>query len=71
MPPLKKPFPVFFDNTFRLLSVAALPLALLSIGNSLTFGQLKHYFRPAVVAAVIKLLLMPCLGYWVPEHVWL
>ena len=57
------PFPVFFENTFRLLSVAALPLALLSIGNSLTFGQLKHYFKPALVAAFIKLFMMPVLGY--------
>ena len=56
-------FPVFLDNTFRLMSLATLPLALLSIGGALTFNTLKGYFKVSLVAAVIKLLIFPVVGY--------
>ena len=59
----EQPFPKFFDNTFRLLSVSALPLALLSIGQALTFSSLKDYLSPSLVSCVLKLVLMPSIGW--------
>ena len=61
----KTPFPAFFDNTFRLLSVAALPLALMSIGNSLSFDMVRGYLKPALVATVIRQAVLPLAGYLV------
>ncbi len=60
---LETPLPGFFTNTFNLLSAAALPLALLAIGNALTFANLRHYLAPAVAAAVLKQAVLPVLGY--------
>ena len=60
---IKLPFPPFFDNTFRLMSVAALPLALLSIGHALTPGKLKYYWGPALVSCGLKLVYLPVAGY--------
>ena len=56
-------FPVFLDNTFRLMSLVTLPLALLSIGGALTFTQLKGHFHRALLAAAVKLALFPIVGY--------
>jgi len=56
-------FPVFLDNAFSLSAAVALPLALLSIGGSLTMKSLKGNLRLSTVAAVIKLLLLPVAGY--------
>ena len=60
-----QPLPTFFNNTFQLLSVAALPLALLSIGHSLTLTKLKGYFNLTVVCCVIKHFFVPVSGYFV------
>ena len=57
------PFPRFFSNTFRLLSVSSLPLALLSVGNALTFGVLKGYLGAALASCGIKLLFLPGAGW--------
>ncbi|MBW2565074.1 MAG: AEC family transporter, partial [Deltaproteobacteria bacterium] len=57
-------FPVFIDNALRLAAMVALPLALLSIGGSLTFKSLKHYLSLSLAAAVFKLLLFPAIGYF-------
>jgi len=56
-------FPVFLDNAFSLSAAIALPLALLSIGGSLTMKSLEGNLRLSTVAAVIKLLLLPVVGY--------
>ncbi len=56
-------FPVFIDNTLRLISMVTLPLALLSIGGSLSFKTLAGYIRPSLVAAGIKLILLPLVGF--------
>ena len=56
-------FPAFLDNAFRLSAAVALPLALLSIGGALTLKSLKGNLRLSMVAAVIKLLLLPVAGY--------
>jgi predicted permease len=57
------PFPVFLDNTFQLTSLITLPLALLSIGGSLTFSSFKEYYKPSIVSILIKLLLLPLAGF--------
>ncbi len=56
-------FPVFINNTLGLVAMVTLPLALLSIGGSLTVASLSGYIRPALVAAGIKLVLLPLVGF--------
>lgn len=58
-------FPVFIDNSFALISMVALPLALMSIGGSLTFTGVKAHFNLSLLAAFLKLVLLPCIGYLV------
>ncbi len=57
-------FPVFLDNTFSLMSMITLPLALLSIGAVLSFTTLKNHFRVSLIAAIFKLLLLPLVGFF-------
>jgi len=56
-------FPLFIDNTLRLMSLVTLPLALMSIGGALTFANLRGYLKPSLVGAVIKLVALPVVGY--------
>ena len=56
-------FPVFIDNTLSLVSMVTLPLALLSIGGTLTVKSLAGNIRPALVAAMIKLMILPLIGF--------
>ena len=57
-------FTLFLNNTFALLSSVTLPLALLSIGNSLTVSGLRGNLAPAMTAAFCKLLALPLVGYF-------
>jgi len=56
-------FPIFIDNTFRLAAFVTLPLALFSIGGTLTLGGMKNHFKLSLVACVFKLILLPVSGY--------
>lgn len=56
-------FPVFIDNTLSLVSMVALPLALISIGGSLTFAGVAKNLRLSLVAATLKLAVLPVIGY--------
>lgn len=56
-------FPVFIENTFGLASFVTLPLALLSIGGTLTLGSMKNHFKLSLVASVFKLVILPLTGY--------
>ena len=56
-------FPLFIDNTLQLISMITLPLALLSIGSSLTLSGLKTNLPLSLIAAGFKLMLMPLLGF--------
>jgi predicted permease len=58
-----KVFPKPIDNTFALLSMITLPLALLSIGGALTLKSLKKYFKLSMAASFFKLLVLPLTGY--------
>jgi predicted permease len=55
-------FPVFMDNTFNLMTSVTMPLALISIGGSLTLSGLKHNIHMVLTASVLKILVLPLLG---------
>ena len=55
-------FPLSIDNTLKLLSQVTLPLALFSIGGSLTFANLRDNMGLALASAVFKLAALPLLG---------
>ncbi len=57
-------FPIFIDNTFRLSALVALPLALLSIGGTLTLKNLKEHLGQAFLGSTIKLLVLPVVGWF-------
>ncbi|RLC06171.1 MAG: AEC family transporter [Deltaproteobacteria bacterium] len=56
-------FPVFIDNTFSLMTAVTMPLALISIGGSLTLAGLKHHSRNAFLASILKGLILPIIGF--------
>ena len=56
-------FQTFIDNTFKLASSITLPLALLSIGGSLTLAGFKEHFSQSVLSSITKLVLLPAAGY--------
>mgnify|MGYP000728308223 CR=1 FL=1 len=57
-------FPVFVDNSLRLISLVTLPLALISIGGAITFKDLRGRLAHALVAAGFKLFALPLCGYF-------
>jgi malonate transporter and related proteins len=57
------PLPRFVDNALGLTSLLTLPLALISIGGSLTFSSSRDHLGTAFVAAGFKLILLPLVGY--------
>ena len=58
-------FPAYIDNTFRLMSAAALPLALISIGGALTMKGLRGNFSISTIGSIIKLFCLPLVGFFV------
>lgn len=55
-------FPAFINNALSLISSVSLPLALLSIGGSLTFAGMKGNLAPSLLAAGLKLVALPLFG---------
>ena len=55
-------FPGYLNNFFQLISSAALPLALISIGGSFTFGKLKDYLTLSITGSIFKLIFLPLSG---------
>jgi len=51
---LKLRFPGMVDRTFRLLTPATLPLALLCLGGSFSFERARKGFAVAAIAAFLK-----------------
>jgi predicted permease len=49
-------------GTLRLVSSLSLPLALISLGGSLSFRGIRSERLPAALAVLMKLLLLPLLG---------
>jgi len=56
-------FPDFIHNTFSLMTAVTMPLALISIGGSLTFEGLKHHTKNSFIASILKLLALPVIGF--------
>jgi len=56
-------FPVFIDNSLRMISMVALPLALISIGGSLSFAGVRGNLGFSLLAAALKLAILPAIGY--------
>ena len=56
---LRISLPQFIAGSVNLLSNIATPLALLSIGASIDLNQIKRKFKPAVIAAFLKLIVTP------------
>lgn len=57
-------YPQFIDNSLSLLSMVTLPLALLSIGGSLSFGGIRKHLPVSLLAASAKLVIFPLVGYY-------
>lgn len=55
--------PAFIDNFLALVASMTLPLALISMGGTLTFSGISRHWPNALAAAVIKLIIMPVTGY--------
>ena len=55
-------FPTSIDNTLKLMSQVTLPMALFSIGGSLSFASLRDNLGTALAASAIKLALLPLAG---------
>lgn len=58
-------FPIFIDNSLSILTSAALPLGLLSVGVGLHLSSIKETKMAVVVATVGKLLVFPAVMYLV------
>ncbi|RLB90450.1 MAG: AEC family transporter [Deltaproteobacteria bacterium] len=56
-------FPRAMNNTFGLMTAITLPLALISIGGTLSFRGLACHTRAALTAACFKLLVLPVAGF--------
>jgi predicted permease len=56
-------FPPVIDNTLKLSSYVALPLAMLSIGGALTLGTVRDHFKLSLIASTFKLVALPLIGY--------
>ena len=56
-------FPGFVSNSFSLMTSVTLPLALISIGGSLRFRGLADHARVSLLAAGIKLVFLPAVGF--------
>ena len=61
---LLPPWPEAVDNTLRLAASFTLPFALISIGGSLTFAGLRERLGLTVVATIMKIAVMPVVGWF-------
>ena len=59
---LQIPVPTIADRGLKIISDMSLPLALLIIGGSLSFGLIRSNLKLAIGAGILKLLFLPALG---------
>lgn len=57
------PIPKVLDQTLEIISGLALPVALLIIGASLTFDLVRSRIAPVLSASIVKLIVLPGLGF--------
>jgi predicted permease len=55
--------PIIVDRSLEILKGMALPLALIIIGASLSFEKLKPRLRLALIAGLVKIMMLPAIGY--------
>ena len=55
--------PTFINNFLALVASMTLPLALISIGGTLSFAGISRHWPNALAAVAIKLLILPVTGY--------
>jgi predicted permease len=55
--------PVILQRSLKIISDLALPMALLLIGGSLSFGQVRKYWKISLFTTVLKLLALPGVGF--------
>ena len=60
---LNVPIPLIVQRSLDILSGLALPMALLIIGASISFQDVRHKMKWVLSAISFKLILMPGLGY--------
>jgi len=60
---LKVPIPLIAQRSLDILSGLALPMALLIIGASISFQEIRHKLKWVLSSSITKLALMPGLGY--------
>jgi predicted permease len=58
-------FPVFIDRSLAIISGVTLPLALFSVGGSMSRERLKGDMPPAMVSSFAKLLIMPAVAFFI------
>ncbi len=56
-------FPLFINTTFALMTSVTMPLALISIGGSLSMKGLEKNYQPALTALILKIIILPVIGY--------
>jgi predicted permease len=59
---LKLPFPGMIDRTFRILTPATLPLALLCLGGAFSFERAREGFAVAALSAFLKGIVLAGIG---------
>ena len=59
---LELKLPVILDRSLNILCGMALPLALLVIGTSVSFVQMRQQLRVTTLISILKLMLLPALG---------
>ena len=57
------PFPILVERLLDLMAAMSLPLALISVGGSLTFSKFRGHFAYSLIAGFCKLVALPTLGY--------
>ncbi len=58
------PIPLVADRILKIISDFALPVALLIIGASLSFGLMRLPVSLVLLTGFVKLVLLPCLGFF-------
>jgi malonate transporter len=62
---LGMPFPILVERLLALMAAMSLPLALISVGGSLTFSKFRGNFAYSLIATSCKLVALPTIGYLV------
>ncbi len=62
---LNLPFPHILSESTRILGSIALPLGLMAVGAAFLLNNIKSAFTLIAISASLKLIIYPCIAYWV------